>query len=104
MAAGATVLGLTAEAVRQVEPANPLLKSLLQVGPSVVSAATLAELSAIIGAVAAILLGARQAGRNAEHVERMRKTIKVQRQKLDAASRCPNDRDAPARRMRDSSF
>jgi hypothetical protein len=64
----------------------------------------LAGLFAIIGTVAAILLGARQAGRNAERVERMRKTIEVQREQLDAASRRPRDRDELARRMRDGSF
>ena len=64
----------------------------------------LAGLFAIIGAVAAILLGARQAGRNAERVERMRKTIEVQREQLDAASRRPRDRDQLRRRLRDGSF
>jgi hypothetical protein len=53
---------------------------------------------------AAILLGARQAGRNAERVERMRKTIEVQHDQLDAASRRPRDRDELARRMRDGTF
>jgi hypothetical protein len=64
----------------------------------------LVGLFAIIGAVAATLLGARQAGRNAERVERMRRTIEVQREQLDAASRRPRDRDELARRMRDGSF
>ena len=64
----------------------------------------LAGLFAIIGAVVAILFGARQTGRNAERVERMRRTIEVQREQLDAASRRPRDRDEFARRMRDGSF
>ena len=64
----------------------------------------LAGIFAIIGAVAAVLLGARQAGRNAERVERMRRTIEVQREQLDAASRRPRDRDELTRRMRDGSF
>ena len=64
----------------------------------------LAGLFAIIGAVAAILLGARRAGRNAERVERIRRTIEVQHDQLDAASRRPRDRDELARRMRDGSF
>ena len=64
----------------------------------------LAGIFAIMGAVAAILLGARQAGRNAERVERMRRTIEVQREQLDAASRRPRDRDELARRMRDGPF
>jgi hypothetical protein len=64
----------------------------------------LAGLFAIIGAVAAMLFGARHAGRNAERVERMRRTIEVQREQLDAASRRPRDRDELGRRMRDGSF
>ena len=64
----------------------------------------LAGLFAIIGAVVAILLGARQSGRNAERVERMRRTIEVQREQLDAAARRPRDRDELARWMRDGSF
>ena len=64
----------------------------------------LAGIFAIVGAVAAILFGARQAGRNAERAERMRRTIEVQREQLDAASRRPRDRDDLARRMRNGSF
>ena len=50
VAAGATVLGLTAEAVRQVEPAIPLLQSLLQLAPWVVGAAALAGIAYMIWA------------------------------------------------------
>ena len=50
VAAGATVLGLTAEAVRQVEPAIPLLQSLLQVAPWVVGAAALAGIAYMVWA------------------------------------------------------
>ena len=64
----------------------------------------LVSFAAIIGAVAAVLLGARQAGRNAERVDRMRKTIEVQRDQLDAAARRPRDRDELIDRMRDGSF
>jgi hypothetical protein len=64
----------------------------------------LAGLFAITGAVVAILLGARQAGRNAERVERMRRTIEVQHDQLDAASRRPRDRDDLADRLRDGRF
>ena len=60
--------------------------------------------TAIIVAIILTLLGARQAGRNAERAERMRRTIEVQREQLDAASRRPRDRDELARRMRDGSF
>ena len=35
-------------------------------------------------AVAAVLFGARQAGRNAERVENMRRTVEVQRDQLEA--------------------
>ena len=55
-------------------------------------------------AVAAVLFGARQAGRNAERVERMRRTVEVQRDQLEAASRRPRDRGELARRMRDGTF
>ena len=50
VAVGATVLGLTAEAVRQVEPAIPLLQSLLQLAPWVVGAAALAGIAYMIWA------------------------------------------------------
>lgn len=59
---------------------------------------------AAAAAVAAVLLGARQAGRNAERVDRMKKTIEVQRDQLEAATRRPRDRDELTRRMRDSTF
>jgi hypothetical protein len=50
VAVGATVLGLTAEVVRQVEPAIPLLQSLLQAAPWVVGAAALAGIAYMIWA------------------------------------------------------
>jgi hypothetical protein len=50
VAAGATVLGLTAEVVRQVEPAIPLLQSMLQAAPWVVGAAALAGIAYMIWA------------------------------------------------------
>lgn len=59
---------------------------------------------AIIGAALVVLFGARQAGRNAERVERMRRTIEVQREQLDAAARRPRDRDELIERMRDGRF
>ena len=55
-------------------------------------------------AVAAVLFGARQAGRTAERVENMRRTVEVQRAQLEAASRRPRDRGELARRMRDGTF
>jgi hypothetical protein len=59
---------------------------------------------AAAAAVATVLLGARQAGRNAERSENMRRTVEVQRDQLDAASRRPRDRGELARRMRDGTF
>src|SRR5512144_1967909 len=50
--------------------------------------------------VATVLFGVRQAGRIAERVERMRRTVEVQRDQLQAASRRPRDRGELARRMR----
>ena len=59
---------------------------------------------AAAAAVAAVLFGARQAGRNAERVENMRRTVELQRDQLKAASRRPRDRGELARRMRDGTF
>ena len=67
-------------------------------------ALTLLGWLAAAGAVAAVLFGARQAGRNAERVERMKTTIEVQHAQLEAATRRPRDRDDLARRVRDGSF
>ena len=50
VAAGATVLGLTAEAIRDVEPAFPLLQTSLQIAPWIVGALVLAGVSYIIWA------------------------------------------------------
>ena len=50
VAPGATVLGLTAEAVRQVEPAIPLLQSAMQYAPWVVGVVALAGIAYIIWA------------------------------------------------------
>ncbi len=59
---------------------------------------------AAAGAVAAVLFGTRQAGRNAERVERMKTTIEVQHAQLEAAMRRPRDRNDLARRLHDGSF
>jgi len=59
---------------------------------------------AAAAAIAAILFGARQAGRNAERIENMRPTVEVQRDQLEAAIRRPRDRSELAHRMRDGSF
>jgi hypothetical protein len=60
--------------------------------------------AAAAAAVAAVLLGARQAGRNAERVDLMKRTIEVQRDQLEAATRRPRDRDDLTRRMRDGTY
>jgi hypothetical protein len=59
---------------------------------------------AAAAAVAAVLLGGRKAGRNAERVANMRRTVEVQRDQLQAASRRPRDRSELAHRMRNSTF
>jgi hypothetical protein len=59
---------------------------------------------AATAAVAAVLFGARQSGRNAERVENMRLTVEVQRDQLKAATRRPRDRGELARRMREGTF
>jgi hypothetical protein len=59
---------------------------------------------AAAAAVAAVLFGARQAGRTAECIEHMRRRVEVQRDQLEAASRRPRDRRELARRMRDGTY
>ena len=65
---------------------------------------TLVGWLAAAAAVASVLFGARQAGRNAERIENMRRTVEVQRDQLEAASRRPRDRGELARRMRGGTF
>ncbi|MSO93508.1 MAG: hypothetical protein EXQ86_08945 [Rhodospirillales bacterium] len=55
---------------------------------------------AIAGAVAAVLFGARQAGRAAERVDALRKALEIKNAQLDAANRRPRDRGELARRLR----
>ena len=64
----------------------------------------LAGFAAVIGAILAVLLGARQAGRNAERLDRMHKTLEIQREQLEAATRRPRDRDELIERMREGRF
>ena len=59
---------------------------------------------AIVGAVAAVLLGARQAGRNAERVDNMRKALEIKDAQLEAANRRPRDRGELARRLQRGDF
>ena len=64
----------------------------------------LAGVAAVIGAILAVLLGARQAVRNAERLDRMHKTLEIQREQLEAATRRPRDRDELIERMREGRF
>ena len=64
----------------------------------------LAGVAAVIGAILAVLLGARQAGRNAERLDRIHKTLEIQREQLEAATRRPRDRDELIERMREGRF
>ena len=64
----------------------------------------LAGFAAVIGAILAVLLGARQAGRSAERLDRMHKTLEIQREQLEAATRRPRDRDELIERMREGRF
>ena len=64
----------------------------------------LAGFAAAIGAILAVLLGARQAGRNAERLDRIHKTLEIQREQLEAATRRPRDRDELIERMREGRF
>jgi hypothetical protein len=59
---------------------------------------------AAAAAAAEVLFGARQAGRTAERVENMRRTVEVQRAQLEAAGRRPRDCGELARRMRNKTF
>lgn len=59
---------------------------------------------AIAGAVALVLLRARQSGREAERVERVERALEVKNAQLDAANRRPRDRNDLAERMRRGDF
>ena len=52
----------------------------------------------------AVLLGARQVGRNAERLDRMHKTLEIRREQLEATTRRPRDRDELVERMRAGRF
>ena len=64
----------------------------------------LAGFAAVIGAILAVLLGARQAGRNAERIARMRKTLEIQHEQLEAAAARPRDRGELIERMREGRY
>jgi hypothetical protein len=59
---------------------------------------------AAIGAVAAVLLGARNAGRNAERVDNLKSALKVKHEQQKAAARSPRTRDELIDELRNGKF
>lgn len=59
---------------------------------------------AIAGAIAAVLMGARNAGRNAERVDVMRKTLEIKNAQAEAAANRPRTRDDLVDRLRRHEF
>ena len=59
---------------------------------------------AVALSVMAVLLGARQAGRNAERVDQLKKTLEVKDAQLRATLDAPRNRGELARRLRDGKF
>ena len=59
---------------------------------------------AVAAAVAAVLLGARHAGRTAERVDALRKVLEIKNDQLAAANRRPRDRDELAHRLQRGDF
>lgn len=71
----------------------------------------LGKLVGAAGLVAAVLLGARRSGQNAERVKNLQRqleasevTHEIKDAQLEAAARRPRDRDGLVDRMRDGSF
>lgn len=54
--------------------------------------------------VAAILFGARQAGRNAERVDQLKKIVEIKDAQLRATLDAPRNRDELVDRLRDGKF
>lgn len=54
--------------------------------------------------VSAVLLGARQAGRNAERVDQLKKSLEIRNAQLRATLDAPRNRGELARRLRDGKF
>jgi hypothetical protein len=54
--------------------------------------------------VSAVLLGARQAGRNAERVDQLKKSLEIRNAQLRATLNAPRTRGELARRLRDGKF
>lgn len=59
---------------------------------------------AAVFSVAAVLLGARQAGRNAERVDQLKKIVEIKDAQLRATLDAPRNRDELVDRLRDGKF
>jgi len=59
---------------------------------------------AIAASVTAILLGARQAGRNAERYDQLQKALEIKNAQLQATLSAPRTRDELVDRLRDGKF
>jgi hypothetical protein len=59
---------------------------------------------AIAASVTAILLGARQAGRNAERYDQLQKAMEIKNAQLQAVLAAPRTRDELVDRLRDGKF
>ena len=60
--------------------------------------------SAAVFSVAAVLLGARQAGRNVERVDQLKKAMEIKDAQLRATLDAPRNRDELVGRLRDGKF
>ncbi|QQR70110.1 MAG: hypothetical protein IPI58_00070 [Alphaproteobacteria bacterium] len=67
-------------------------------------ALTLAGWAAMAGAVMAVLLGARQAGRTAERVDQLKQIAEIKDAQIKAAAAAPRTRDDLMQRLRDGRF
>ena len=59
---------------------------------------------AIAASVTTILLGARQAGRNAERYEQLKKIVEIKNAQLQATLDAPRTRDELVNQLRDGKF
>ena len=68
------------------------------------NAARLIGWGAIAASVTAILLGARQAGRNAERYDQLQKAMEIKNAQLQATLTAPRTRDELVDRLRNGKF
>lgn len=68
------------------------------------SALRIAMWLAIAGAVGAVLLGARRAGRNAERVDNLKRASRIKDAQLEATTRRPRTRNELIERLRSGEF